>query len=262
MLKSLWRRALEMYERPPVRKVVRYAAVSVISTAVWFVTFTLVFGVYKVWSPVWSNIFANAVATVPSYYLNRAWAWGKTGRSHVMKEILPFWALSFGSLFVSIGVVWAASRWASHHHYAHFETTVVVEGANVATYGVLWVAKFTLNNLIFRHAPHVAALSGSGAADVEEACETADDPAPRAETGREGGELTEPARFADLGHVDVGTTGHGNGSTPVGSGSGSKWRGLANAVRGGYRRGKHARRHGHGEAGDALDAFFRERNPD
>ena len=48
-------------------------------------------------------MFANVVATIPSYFLNRMWVWGKGGRSHVMKEIVPFWVMSAIGITVSIG---------------------------------------------------------------------------------------------------------------------------------------------------------------
>ena len=77
--------------------------VSVISTIVSFGVLFLVFGVLKLWGEIASTVFANVVATVPSYYLNRKWVWGKGGRSHLTKEIMPFWALSALGIVVSIG---------------------------------------------------------------------------------------------------------------------------------------------------------------
>ena len=55
-----------------------------------------------------SAIFANAVATFPSYWLNRRWAWGKSGRSHFMKEIVPFWAMSAAGIAFSIFFAYGA----------------------------------------------------------------------------------------------------------------------------------------------------------
>src|SRR3974390_2476173 len=75
-------RLLATYRTPMGRKLARYTMVSVISAAVSFVTLFIVFGVLHLWSQVPSVIFANTVASVPSYLLNRQWTWGKTGRSH------------------------------------------------------------------------------------------------------------------------------------------------------------------------------------
>ena len=56
------------------RKIFRYTMVSVISTAVSFVVLALVYGVLRLWTEVPSTVFANSVATFPSYWLNRQWA--------------------------------------------------------------------------------------------------------------------------------------------------------------------------------------------
>jgi putative flippase GtrA len=131
------------------RKLIRYTAVSVISTLVSFLTLFLVFGVLKLWSQVPSTIFANSVATVPSYYLNRSWAWGKSGRSHLTKEILPFWSMAALGIAVSV----LGAQYAHHldvkYAMAHWEATAVVLVANVLSFGLFWVLKLLLFNRLF-----------------------------------------------------------------------------------------------------------------
>ena len=88
-------RIRQIVAHPSSLKLFKYAGVSVISTIVSQVTLFMTFGVWRVMSEVPANILANAVATVPSYYLNRKWVWGKSGRSHLWREVVPFWVLSF-----------------------------------------------------------------------------------------------------------------------------------------------------------------------
>ena len=57
-----------------------------------------------------ANVVANVVATVPSYVLNRRWVWGRGGRSHFWREVMPFWVLSFIGLAFSSPPVWLASE--------------------------------------------------------------------------------------------------------------------------------------------------------
>jgi putative flippase GtrA len=135
------------------RKMIRYTMVSVISVIVGQVLLLIAFDVFR-WSPSWSNIFAVGVSAVPSYFLNRAWAWGKRGRSHLMKEVVPFWGLAFLGL--------AGSTWAVNiaHHHVHDTSravqTIVVNLANLGAFGALWVAKFIIfNELMFKHHPEV-----------------------------------------------------------------------------------------------------------
>ena len=130
-------------------KLIRFTAVSVISTGVSFVTLFLVFGVFKVWTQVPSTIFANAVATIPSYNLNRKWAWGKSGRSHLMKEILPFWSMSAVGIAVSVVGAQAARHVSVKHHLPHLEQTIIVLVANVLSFAIFWVLKLLLFNRLF-----------------------------------------------------------------------------------------------------------------
>ena len=116
-------------------KPIMYSLVSVIAVVVSQVVLILCHGVFDL-SAVWSNIIAVAAGTVPSYSLNRSWVWGKKGNSHLWKEVVPFWALSFLGLVLSTVTVAIAERWN--------DSTVVIAGANLAAFGVLWVGKFLL----------------------------------------------------------------------------------------------------------------------
>ena len=129
----------------------RYTLVSVISTAVYLAVLILVFGFLHLWSEVPSVLFASAVATVPSYFLNRKWAWGKSGRSHLLKEVIPFWATSIVGLLVATLTAALAHSFSTLHHLKHFDRTVVVVGATFAAAGLLWIGKFLIFDRLFRH---------------------------------------------------------------------------------------------------------------
>jgi putative flippase GtrA len=135
------------------RKLIRYTSVSVISTVV-SQGFIIVFYGIHLMGIVASTITANAIATVPSYYLNRNWTWGKSGRSHLFKEIIPFWTLAvlgiafsfFGSLF--------AKHFVNSHSFPHLVNLLVVMAANFISFAIFWVAKLMVFNRIF----HVSEL--------------------------------------------------------------------------------------------------------
>ena len=100
------------------------------------------------WDPVMSNVVAVAISSVPSYLLNRAWVWGKTGAHDVWREIVPFWVFAFAGLGLSVLFVWAAAKWS--------EATVVVSIANLSAFGILWVARYIiLDQLLFVALEHV-----------------------------------------------------------------------------------------------------------
>lgn len=130
---------------------VRYTAVSVISV---FVSQVVLFICLFWWSARSSNIVAVCVSAVPSYYLNRVWAWGKTGKSHLMKEVVPFWSMALLGLVLS---TMAADFAETHAHQitgSDLGHKLVVMAASVGAFGVLWIAKFViLNKILFASHP-------------------------------------------------------------------------------------------------------------
>lgn len=141
----LWRYA----QTPKGQRYLKYFAGSVISTVVSFVALTLAYGVFRWWSEVPSAVFANGVATIPSYYLNRNWTWGRSGRSRVWREMVPFWVTSAIGIALSMGAADLARHVSIEHHLHHLASTVVVDGANLFTFVVLWIAKFLVFNKLF-----------------------------------------------------------------------------------------------------------------
>jgi len=144
-VEHLW----EKRDTPEARRLFKYTMVSVVSTAVSFGVLALVFGVLHLWGEIASTVFANVVATVPSYYLNRQWVWGKGGRSALTTEIVPFWAMSALGIVVSIGGAALARHIGIEHHLSHFTQTLVVLAANLFSFGIFWVLKFLVFNRLF-----------------------------------------------------------------------------------------------------------------
>jgi putative flippase GtrA len=126
------------------RKILRYGTISVVSTVI---SLTGLFVFYR-WvglSPTWSNVVATCIATVPYYYLNRMWVFKKSGRSHITKEVLPFWTIAFVSLVLStLAVKFAGSQ--VHSISSKNVRGAILVAANFATYGILWIAKFVVFN--------------------------------------------------------------------------------------------------------------------
>src|SRR5580704_2662036 len=132
-----------------LRKILRYGTISIVSTAI---SLSGLFVFYR-WiglSPTWSNILATCIATVPYYYLNRMWVFKKSGRSHLTKEVLPFWTIAFVSLVLStLAVKFAGSQ--VHSIASKDVRGAILVAANFATYGILWIAKFFVFNRYLFH---------------------------------------------------------------------------------------------------------------
>ena len=129
-------------------KTIKYTAVSAVSVVITQGLLFLFYGVLRRWSATTSNIMATAIAAVPSYYLNRAWAWGKTGKSHFMKEVVPFWALAFVGLALSVIAVGYAHHLATTMNLSHMGDVLFVNLASLAAFGILWVGKFFIFNRV------------------------------------------------------------------------------------------------------------------
>jgi putative flippase GtrA len=98
------------------------------------------------------STLATAIATVPSYYLNRRWAWGKDGKSHFWREVMPFWVLAFIGWGFSTLCSHLAENYAKSHDYSHLARTGTVTLVYIAAFGVLWVGKFVIfNKVVFIH---------------------------------------------------------------------------------------------------------------
>jgi len=127
----------EKRDTPEAKQLMRYTMVSVISTGVSFAVLGLVFGVFHIWGEVGSTLFANIVASVPSYFLTRRWVWGKSGRSHLVKEIIPFWAMS--ALGVAFSIVGAS---VAKHLGQHFGLDLPQNADTFRIVGIVRDAKF------------------------------------------------------------------------------------------------------------------------
>lgn len=133
------------------RKPVRYSMVSVVAVAVSQLVLVTCNGLLH-WSAVASNVTAVAIGSIPSYTLNRRWVWGKRGRNHLFREVVPFWALAFVGLVFSTVLVHLAVQWN--------DSTLVASAANLTAFGILWVVKYLLlDSVLFRVSEQSEALA-------------------------------------------------------------------------------------------------------
>jgi putative flippase GtrA len=136
---------------PSGQKMIRYSMVSVVSVIVSQIVLFICTYVFRMHA-FWGNVIACAVATVPSYELNRKWAWGKSGKSHLWKEVFPFWSLAFIGLAFSSWLVIVAEHYSRSHHYGRLTHSLFINFATLFGFGVLWVVKFIIfNQLLFVH---------------------------------------------------------------------------------------------------------------
>ncbi len=132
-----------------IHKFIRYSMVSavaiVISQAVILVC-TWAFG----FSGIAANTVGSAAATPASYELNRKWAWGKHGKSHLWKEVVPFWSLTILGFLASTGTTQLADTMTHRDHVTGLARSLAIMAASLFAWGVVWVVKFVIfNRLVF-----------------------------------------------------------------------------------------------------------------
>jgi putative flippase GtrA len=131
------------------KKLIRFTLSSVITTGVSALTIFVVYNYHIISGIIAATLFGNVLAMIPSYYLSRAWAWGKRGRSHIRREVTPYLLMSFAGIAFSL----LCAIWTKHlvhtHHWSHLTNTGVVEGVNILSFAIFWVLKVLLFNRIF-----------------------------------------------------------------------------------------------------------------
>jgi putative flippase GtrA len=98
-----------------------------------------------------ANIIAVCCGIGPSYYANRHWVWGRSGRSDLAREIVPFWLLSLAGLLVSTGAVGLVSTMTSQ--WSTSARAIALPFANLSSFASLWLVQFALlDRVLFKPA--------------------------------------------------------------------------------------------------------------
>lgn len=139
-------------DHPEHAKKIRYAATSVIAVAISLTTFAICNGLLH-YSAAAANVVAFVTSTIPTYYLNRNWAWGKSGHGHFLKEVAPFWGIALLGLAFTTAVV-NLGETRTEKFDSHLFTVLANMAILVLASGVFWVIRYTvLNKVLFRHNP-------------------------------------------------------------------------------------------------------------
>lgn len=131
----------------------RYVATSVVANLTTITVLGVLVGVIR-FDAGWSNVIATAVATVPSFELNRRWVWQKTGEASLGREMLPFWVWAFLELALSSLAVHLMGEHATAAGWSRSLRTVVLEMTSIGTTGGLWLVQFLLfDRWLFKRGP-------------------------------------------------------------------------------------------------------------
>jgi putative flippase GtrA len=128
------------------KRFVRFVPVSIAAVVSSQVTLAFLVGVTRVAAGV-SAIIASMVGAGVSYVLSR-WAWERKGRPDVLRETLPFWAVSVSAWIVLGLASHYASVWAVSAGLGHWQRVLVVNVAYFLANCVTFVSRFVFVHYI------------------------------------------------------------------------------------------------------------------
>ena len=132
------------------KKLIRYTLGSVYTTIFSQATIFIVYGGHILNGVITATLFANVLAIIPSYHLNRRWAWRKEGTSHWRKEVIPYWSMSITGISFSMLGALLTKHIIHTHHLSHLIDTGLVAFVNLVSFAIFWVLKMLVFNKIFK----------------------------------------------------------------------------------------------------------------
>ncbi|MEI7593424.1 MAG: GtrA family protein [Actinomycetes bacterium] len=136
----------------------RYSAVSVVNVIIGQ-GLLLVLHSWFHWPSALANACSVLISAFPAYYLSRRWVWGKSGKSHFKKEVLPFWIfVAIGFVFSTLMVALTAYLTGTTGEATDLSTIqkLLPNLVNMASFGLLWVVRFFLMEKLFEQNPELA----------------------------------------------------------------------------------------------------------
>ena len=134
------RRAVAWLRSGGAMRLMKYGLGSVVAALSSAVAFALCYAAGLHTTP--ASAVAFVAGAIPNYVLNRRWAWQRTGRVDVWREIVIYTVVSLISFLASAAATGATSRAVAHLDTSSATRTLLVTGAYVATYAALFFAKF------------------------------------------------------------------------------------------------------------------------
>jgi putative flippase GtrA len=149
-------------------KLFRYAAGSGVATACSEGVFLIVYGPFG-GSSTLASVLAWLAGAIPNFWLNRNWAWGRSGRPDLVREVLPYVAIILATLGLAVLATGAADRALQDTSISAEGRTLVVGGTFLLVYVAVFVVRFLLLDRLFGSSGAAASRGGRDDADHQEA---------------------------------------------------------------------------------------------
>ena len=159
----------------------RFALAAIVSAGTSEVTLLACYGIFKL-APGRSSVFAWLAGAIVSYFMTR-WTWERKGRPNLLKETLPFWAISAGTIVILVTATKIAHSAAHSMNLGNTERVVFVAAAYFGANCLTFLTRFVIFHYVLfadRGSKDASPESGADGAELPLADEVglAADPAP------------------------------------------------------------------------------------
>jgi putative flippase GtrA len=175
----------------------RFALAAIVSAGTSEVTLLACYGIFKL-APGRSSVAAWLAGAIVSYVMTR-WTWERKGRPNLLKETLPFWAISACTIVILVTATKIAHSAAHSMHLGNTERVVFVAAAYFGANCLTFLTRFVIFHYVLfadRGSKDASPESAPDGAELPLADEVAlaADPAPFAlATGSAAGRVTDGA---------------------------------------------------------------------
>jgi putative flippase GtrA len=129
-------------------KLLRYFTGSLVATGCSEATFVLLYGPVGM-GTAWSSVLSWLAGAIPNFWLNRNWAWQRTGRPSLRREVAPYAAVVIVTLLLATLLTHLADRMLHQEGVASSLRVTLVAAVFLGTYVVVFAVRFFLLERLF-----------------------------------------------------------------------------------------------------------------
>ena len=116
------------------------------------IVFVLLYGVLTM-GTLWASVLSWLAGAVPNFWLNRSWAWQRTGRPSLRHEVLPYAAIIVTTLVLATIATGLADHWLHEQGISSSLRVGLVAAVFLGVYVVVFVVRFFLLERLFARVP-------------------------------------------------------------------------------------------------------------
>jgi putative flippase GtrA len=138
----------------------RFVLAAVVSAGTSELTLLACYGIFKL-APGRSSVAAWLAGAIVSYFMTR-WTWERKGRPNLLKETLPFWAISVCTIIILVTATKLAHELARDWHLGNLERVVFVAAAYFGANCLTFLTRFVIFHYVLfadRRGPRAAKLA-------------------------------------------------------------------------------------------------------